>query len=122
MKKLFALGFSALLSMVCFSQPAQAAGTMTVVNNSKYDLTGSISYHTALCKDDKIHIAGRGKWTVKSGLCAVKGSSFSLKDAQGVDHACAYGTSSRTASNFAIYHRTTIPNAFCEVKNDRPNF
>ena len=122
MNKSIALGLAALILMASSSQLAQAAGKMTVVNNSKFALNGSITYHTALCKDDKIYLAGSGKWSVNSGLCAVKGSSFSLTDKQGVSHVCAYGSASHTAQNFRIYHRTSIPNAFCEVTNEAPMY
>ena len=122
MKKAFLLGLSCLLMTLCWSQPAEAAGKINVINNSKFALTGSITYHTALCKDDKIHIAGRGRWSVNSGLCAVKDSVFSLKDEKGVDHVCHSKRGPTSQSNFVIYHRTSVPNAFCEVKDERPMY
>lgn len=118
MKKAFVLALSCLLTTVSWSQPAEALGTLRVVNHSKYPLTGSITYHTALCKDDKMHIAGRGKWSVNSGLCAVKDSVFSLKDDNGVEHVCHSKRGATSQTNFVIYKRTSVPNAFCEVKDE----
>jgi hypothetical protein len=118
MKKLFLLALSCLLITVCLSQPADALGKLNVINNSKFALTGSITFYTALCKDDKIHIAGRGRWSVNSGLCKIKDSLFSLKDETGVSHVCHSTRGPVSQQNFVIYHRTSVPNAFCEVKNE----
>lgn len=79
MKKAYFLALTgALLAMSI--QPATAQPTLAIMNKTSAPAIVTVTYHTALCKDDRNFTVLPGqKFPLKPGLCTVKSVSAQLK-------------------------------------------
>ena len=76
--------FVAVLALLlpALAQPADAARQVTAKNETPYTAQGTITYATALCRNDRPSIAPGATFRVSIGLCTTQKANFSANGHQ----------------------------------------
>jgi hypothetical protein len=83
MKKALLLAMFSLFFTMLWTEPAQAASTITVFNDTDTGVAIQIGYLTQLCRDDHVNVAPHGRFASKVGLCRTKSFDAQITNLQG---------------------------------------